>query len=356
MTLVPDFPNPDAGNPDFQPGSYISSSEVDGNYDWLRDWLNGGNISDVNIAPGGLNASTVLAAGSIVDAQVSSPSDDPPNSGISGLKIQNGTINTLQIADGSVTNAKIADLDGAKLQAGTVPFTAINFPIPSGPGNMQVGTVSFFAGASMPPQNVLCDGQELDEITYAVLDSVLGGIYNNHPQLGPPAPGFFRVPDLLGRVLVGTGTQNNLGDNDTTAEATRNAPTHTHPGTVDLPAIPAHSHTAGTLSGSKTNQVTGQTDENPSYYETGHIIDPTGAAKLVGGVDGLVPSDFSPNQGGAGNKYIKVLGSHTFNITGIGISGSTASGGAYDPPAQALAITAAEMPYMALQPIIYTGV
>ena len=67
-----------------------------------------------------------------------------------------------------------------------------------------VGSVIPFAGSSAPAQYLLCAGQEISESTYADLFSVIGTDYNN----GTETSGFFRLPDLRGRVVAGKDDMN----------------------------------------------------------------------------------------------------------------------------------------------------
>jgi microcystin-dependent protein len=70
------------------------------------------------------------------------------------------------------------------------------------------GTVMPFAGSSAPSGWVLSYGQELSSTTYAKLYAVLGATYCTADHGGGCTGGFFRVPDLRGRVLAG---KDNMG-------------------------------------------------------------------------------------------------------------------------------------------------
>lgn len=70
-----------------------------------------------------------------------------------------------------------------------------------------VGTVQIYAGETAPTGWLLCDGSTLDSITqtdYEALYAVIGTIY------GGTSAGSFKVPDLRGRVVLGTGTGDGL--------------------------------------------------------------------------------------------------------------------------------------------------
>lgn len=359
------YNNPPTGNPDFVDGSVIRSEEVDGNYALIFTQLNSRLISDQNITQFSLTED-VIANNTLLDRTLSVADVAGANLalGVGGDKLQNDAVTSRSLGPDSVedlavsdptTNPGVTGISGTKIQSGTLPLSALGFSVPTGAGNVPVGTVQWFAGAAAPAMWVVCDGQELDDTTYSALDSVLGGVYDNHPQLGLPAAGNFRVPDLQSRAIVGTGTNNNLGEDDGLAEASRNSPEHTHTGSVDIDNAGDHQHGAGTYSGSKTGANTGSAFNDASRYETGHIIEPGGASALISDTSILI-SEFGPNAGGGGVNFTKLNHFHTFNITGITISGSSQLTGDHTHAISNFTVDAAQQPYMALLPIIYTGV
>ena len=91
------------------------------------------------------------------------------------------------------------------------------------------GVINAFGGASAPDGWKMCDGAEYSQSTYAALYAVLSTSYNT----GSETAGYFRVPDLRGRVAVGKGTNgdvNALTDNDgiTPANVALRSPKHKH--------------------------------------------------------------------------------------------------------------------------------
>jgi microcystin-dependent protein len=64
---------------------------------------------------------------------------------------------------------------------------------------VDVGELRLFAGDYVPRDWLGCDGQELAVDEHPQLAEVLGGAYGGH------APGHFRVPDLRGRAVAGSG-------------------------------------------------------------------------------------------------------------------------------------------------------
>ena len=70
-----------------------------------------------------------------------------------------------------------------------------------------IGTVIDYAGSTAPDGWLFCDGSEVSETTYAALFAVLGSTYNT----GGETAGFFRTPDLRGRVGVGKDDMGGTG-------------------------------------------------------------------------------------------------------------------------------------------------
>ena len=109
--------------------------------------------------------------------------------------------------------------------------------IESGASNVPIGALLPFAGASAPTDYVICDGQELAEATYPVLFALIGTTYNT----GGETTNYFRVPDMKGRVPIGSGlgsatdaTSRSLGEVDGA---------ETHQLTVD--ELASHRHSMG---------------------------------------------------------------------------------------------------------------
>lgn len=110
-----------------------------------------------------------------------------------------------------------------QLSAKTVPPTAGG----GGSGRLP-GELTMWPTTSPPVGHVLCDGSEYDPglEDYAALYAVIGTQFNT----GGETAGFFRVPDMKGRVPVGPGANADvaaLGDSDGLAEADR-SPKHAH--------------------------------------------------------------------------------------------------------------------------------
>ena len=373
MTLVPDFPDPEAGNPNFVSGEYIASSQANGNFDWLRDWLNGGNITDVNIASGGLSAGLVIAPASIDDALVSDPATDPGVSGISGSKIWDNTIDGDHIVDDSIQDRHVTALlnpadvtngiDGQKLHTSSITSDKLDPSIlfPGGVPAGSVDTVQLVDNAvtfnKMADNSVGTDELIAGSVTGSKLNTVLGNgvaiqdtsalfmigevkdlivpgtpagwlvcdgsavsqvtyselwdaMGNTHIYGADPGFGDFVLPDLRDRTTIGTGS-NVLTANDQQAFGTRSM-------NID------HTHTNSLSIDGKSLNTASAFDE-ASRYETGYLLNEQGAIALVGGVAGFGLTSTNPSSDGGGgsigvdftkkNHYHEVA-SHNHTISG----------------------------------------
>ncbi|MDE6067105.1 MAG: tail fiber protein [Duncaniella sp.] len=76
-----------------------------------------------------------------------------------------------------------------------------------------LGIVQLWAGADVPVGYALCNGEQLRKSDYPELFAVLGTTYNNVPDSSGKIPlttdGFFRLPDLRGRFVVGYHDKDN---------------------------------------------------------------------------------------------------------------------------------------------------
>lgn len=103
-----------------------------------------------------------------------------------------------------------------------------------------LGMVELWAGTSVPANYHLCDGSELNAKEYPDLHDAIGDVFNNasNPNGGKytTSKGYFRLPDLRGRFIVG------YHDSDEDYQSIGNASgKKTHTLTVD--EMPKHSHT-----------------------------------------------------------------------------------------------------------------
>jgi microcystin-dependent protein len=103
---------------------------------------------------------------------------------------------------------------------------------------MPVGSVVAYAGDAIPEGWLYCDGQAVGTTDYPVLFDILGYQYGGSGST-------FRVPDMRGRVALGTGTGSGLssrslgetGGEETHQLVTGELPAHAHTVHAHLPSM-----------------------------------------------------------------------------------------------------------------------
>jgi microcystin-dependent protein len=145
---------------------------------------------------------------------------------LSGTTLGFGQIATAGIADSAVTIAKLA----AAVQQALLP----------------AGAVQAFAMNSAPAGWLAANGNEYDKTgTYATLFAAISTTYGETNGSGGAGTSHFRVPDLRGYFVRGSGT-----NSDTTAAGTFGAKiadtlkSHTHTGTTSVDGSHAHAYAA----------------------------------------------------------------------------------------------------------------
>jgi microcystin-dependent protein len=110
---------------------------------------------------------------------------------------------------------------------------------------LPTGSLSLYAGTAAPPGWILCQGQTLDISSYSNLFSVIGVTY------GGNGVNNFALPDLRGRVPVGSGQLNGSGTNysqgtlggvENHSLTVGEMPSHTHIGTINTVGDHTHSY------------------------------------------------------------------------------------------------------------------
>jgi len=248
-------------------------------------------------------------------------------------------------------------------------FTGVDFKLMLSPG-LLVGEIRAWTGAEPPPGWVICDGQELDRSTYAVLN----GLYftQGYPFGEGDGVSTFNVPDARGRTLVGAGTREDgeftisryMGDQVGVESVTLTAYTS---------GLPYHSHTIQDYGhdhevdlGSHTHEFTGAShyhNISPNPHSHTVAVDAynsgsTGTAYVQGGseVGGSGSVSFttsstslsvSSTTAGGTNESAYLSTSSAYGYTGISIDGTDAeAGGAHENM----------QPSLVVNYIIYTGV
>jgi len=188
-----------------------------------------------------------------------------------------------------------------------------------------VGSVIPFAGSSAPAQYLLCAGQEISESTYADLFSVIGTDYNN----GTETSGFFRLPDLRGRVVAGKDDMNGstagrltTGGSGVTGTLLGSAGgSETHQLNSSQSGMPAHSVNAD---GGHSHTVGVDTPDHS------HAIPGSGALVQTYNAEGSANINSAPNYGGYGlaglggatarHSHSVTGGSHVHTVTALNAS------------------------------------
>lgn len=179
------------------------------------------------------------------------------------------------------------------------------------------GPVPWAGTSSVPSGWLLCDGEQYDPSVYPDLFSAIGFTYN----LGGENPGWFRVPDMRGRVPsgmddMGTEYSSTRGPAGNITSATADAlggAMGVEQHTLTISELPSHNH-PDTFSVGGTGTHTHQTVASSSHTHTG-------------------TTNISPtiNTPASGIPTINVSGElHTHTFTTGGPSGTTAiSGGSH---------------------------
>lgn len=101
-----------------------------------------------------------------------------------------------------------------------------------------LGIIEIFAGTNIPAGYALCEGQQLNQADYKELYAVINNTFNNAPDhtgtFLSTNPGYFRLPDLRGRFIVG---QSN-GDTDYSLGKSGGSKMHA----LKAEEMPTHSH------------------------------------------------------------------------------------------------------------------
>jgi len=158
------------------------------------------------------------------------------------------------------------------------------------------GVVNMYAGTSAPSGWKLCDGSQYDPALEPTLFAVISTIYNT----GGETPGWFRVPDMRGRIAPGKddmgGTPANRvtaggsGITGTTLGSTGGSQNHTLTSTE----MPSHTHTQDTHLHGTGTLVNGSSTVSGTITASASAVTGTAAADgnhSHGGNTGLTDTD-----------------------------------------------------------------
>jgi microcystin-dependent protein len=142
---------------------------------------------------------------------------------------------------------------------GLMPFLSVTAQPPRAPQTFPPGTIIAYAGktTNIPPGWLVCDGREVEVRRYQALYAVVGTVY------GGDGVNRFRLPDLRGRVIVGSGQGEGLSDRPLAQKGGRETVT------LEISQLPPHSH--GQTNDDDTGAVGGnnQRDGNGGNETTG---------------------------------------------------------------------------------------
>ena len=238
------------------------------------------------------------------------------------LKSSGGAVAGAATFTGSVT------LPGTVSLGGTL-ISTLNFP--------PVGSIMPYAGSASPPGWLLCDGTPYSTTTYASLFAVCGTTYNTSTGLSTPTAGYFRVPNLKGRMPVGLdagiadfNTPGKSGGSTTVTITVAQMPVHKHANTAALNSgsvsitDPGHGHTitdpghGHTINDhTHTNQVTVTAFTAPHDNIANYVAAGTNSAPTSPTVASISTTSLSANSNTTGISAVS-------NTTGI--SGSVGTG------------------------------
>ncbi|MBP2307527.1 phage tail protein, partial [Azospirillum melinis] len=143
-----------------------------------------------------------------------------------------------------------------------------------------IGLIFPFAGTFAPQGTVQCWSQPLPQAQYQGLFALIGTLYGGTTSN-------FNVPDLRGRVMVGSGASPYLGN------LTLNPGSHggTPSTTLGLANLPLHTHAASfTPAGGSSTSTISANVTIPISTSQGASATPTGGANYLGGIKVSDPS------------------------------------------------------------------
>jgi microcystin-dependent protein len=148
--------------------------------------------NDEVVTPAKLNSAAtpavVLSTGEVTESKIATDA-------VTNTKIATDAVTNAKIANDAVTNTKIAN--------GAVTQEKLNASVTLVP----TGAVMAFAMNSAPSGWLAANGNEYSKTgTYAALFAVIGSIYGETNGTGGTGTTHFRVPDLRGYFVRGSGT------------------------------------------------------------------------------------------------------------------------------------------------------
>lgn len=215
------------------------------------------------------------------------------NTGSMTLTISGSTIAVLKPTQSGplfLTGGEVTanDLIGVTYISATGQFQLITNNLQKVPGEIKT-----FAGATCPAGWLAADGAVVSQTTYAALYSALGGI-STPWNTGTEGAGNFRVPDLRGVFLRGSGTNGTGSSSGATGPAVGTYVAdsylnHSHAATSSV-TDPGHTHTVGVqqapyAAGASSVNGANSGSSNTTSSTTGISVSTTVATSTSGGTE-----------------------------------------------------------------------
>jgi len=182
------------------------------------------------------------------------------------------------------------------------------------------GTINVSAAINAPNGWLICDGNVYAKASYLTLFDAIGQTYMY--DVSYDQTNYFRVPDLRGRVVVGSGDNGDAGLSNRGFSEKGGAETHS----LTENEIPSHTHTGTTASnGSHAHSIT-DAGHAHSITDPGHahsITDPGHTHTQTTINDDYNNSGEDPPGFSADSAGVKVWSNINSSTTGISINSST---------------------------------
>lgn len=174
-------------------------------------------------------------------------------------------------------------------------------------GGVPPGSITSYAGNTVPSGWLLCDGSTLNKNDYPELFSAIGYIYGGSGNS-------FKLPNLSGRFPLGKSSSHPLaetGGSETVTLTTAQIPSHNHPISCNLSNAGAHEHNLA------SNNVSGN---NQGFVMTGCKRD----GNYGYGSSGSSSYGYNGNTYFVSTDFMETAGAHTHTLTAtIGNTGSS---------------------------------
>ena len=170
-------------------------------------------------------------------------------------KIKNSSFESYDFSKFMITNINtdISSFDSTKSQLNSdwkidgnlcIENNSVNVCVNKNDIKYPPGTIFQYAGESPPSFYLICDGRSLPISKYTELYNILGNKY------GGDNLNYFNIPDLRGRIIIGSGQGDNLtnrilgitGGKENETLTIQQMPSHTHSGNTDSKGEHLHSY------------------------------------------------------------------------------------------------------------------